>query len=315
MYKRVIVLVLLVLTLSIPPVNADTVSSISDTRCSGGETETVHYVHPGFDVHMVYNFTFDESQQLLCVNVENVGGHPVNGGFRAIVDNRGLETPRPELEPGETMSTTENVSPWLNLFDDNHTVSVGARGNNTEFNFTHEINASSPDVPSPKITDVDVLRYEQNNSTALQVSTHNPTKRAYGFYIQAETFGTKGVFDIGTPASNQTEQVLLPLEESPDEVIAGKVRIFHKWGVSNGMYDQKEFMSKPNETVNARDVAFTRVPGTVDTYNYHNESAAKYREGYVDDDALPPLQKKIGAALVVLLPAVALLVRRYRKSR
>ena len=315
MHKRVMVVVLLAVAFTAVPVHADTVSAVPNTSCDGGETETVHYTHPGFNVQMVYHFTFDESQQLLCVNVENVGENPESGGYNVIVDNYGLETPRPELEPGETMSSTHNVSPWLNLFDDNHTVSVGARGNNTEFNFTHSINASSLDVPSPKISDIEIVRDEQNSSTALKVSLYNPTKRGYVFYIQAETFGTDGVYRVEAPQPNQTEQVLLPLEESPDEVIAGKVRIFHKWGVSNGMYDQKEFMSKPNESVNAWDVSFDRVPGTVDEYDYHNESAAKYREGYVDDDALPPLQKKIGAALVVLLPAVALWMRRRRKHR
>ena len=315
MRKRMTVLVVLAIAVAVSPVHAGTFSTAPDNHCEDGRTETIHYAHPGFGDRLVYHFAFDESQQLLCVNVKNIGENPESGGYNVIIDNRGLETPRPELEPGEKLSVTHNVSQWLGLIGDNHTVSVGARGNNTKFTFTRKVNASNPDVPSPQITDVDVLRYEKNDSTALLVSTYNPTKRPYGFYVQTETFGTKGEFRIGAPAPNQTDRILLPLEESPDEVIAGKVRIFYDWGVSEGKYDQKEFMSKPNESVNSWDVSFDRVPGTVDEYDYHNESAAKYREGYVDDDALPPLQKKIGAALVVLLPAVALWMRRRRKHR
>jgi hypothetical protein len=309
------VLIVLAMTMAVQPVHADTISATPSNSCDGGETETIRYTHSGFDVEMVYNFTFDESQQLLCVNVKNTGDHPASGGYRTIVDNRGLETPRPELEPGETMSSEHNISPWLNLFDDNHTVSVGARGNNTEFNFTHEINASNPNIPSPEISNISVVRDHQNNSTALRVSLYNPTKRGYVFYTQTETFGTDGVYRAEAPQPNQTESVLLPLDEGPDEVIAGKVRIFHRWDVSNGKYDQKEFMAKPNKSVNSWDVPFDRVPGSVDEFDYHNESAAKYREGYVDDETLPPLQRKVGAALVVLFTTGMLWAWRRRKNR
>jgi hypothetical protein len=74
-------------------------------------------------------------------------------------------------------------------------------------------------------------------------------------------------------------------------------------------------MAKPNESVNSWEIPFDRVPGTVDEYDYHNESAAKYREGYVDDETLPPLQRKVGATLVVLFTTGIIWAWRRRKNR
>jgi hypothetical protein len=270
-----------------------------------------------FGLHLVYNFTFEEGDSELCVSIKNKGEHNETAGYGATVDNEGVRSERPELKPGEVHSVTHNVDSLLSIYQNNHSVMMWVSGTKHRFNFTRHINASSPDVPAPEITSVDVLRNQENNSTSLQVSTHNPTERGYGFYVQVETLVTNGGYTVAAPQPNKTETVTLPLDEGSDEVVAGKVRIFEKWGVSKGMYDQKEFLAKPNETANAWDDSFDRVPGTVDTYNYENESAAKYRDDYEGDkdDSLPKTQRRIGAALVVVLPLVALLGWRRWKHR
>jgi hypothetical protein len=205
-----------------------------------------------------------------------------------------------------------NVTNYLNVLRDKHTVSVGAHGQNVQFNFTRELNASSPDVPSPYISDVDVRRHEGNSSTALEVDVHNPTKRGYGVHVQAETFGTDGVYRIGAPQENETKTFVLPLEERSDAVVAGKVRVFDDWGEPESKFDQKEFMAKPDEGVNAWDIHFERVPGTVDEYSYSNESARQHRAGYVNDEALGPLERRSGAVLVVAALVGAVAWRRRR---
>lgn len=113
----------------------------------------------------------------MCVNVENLGETVVYSAFGLLVDDTGFSPEMPDLEAGESKFVSRNVTEYANTLRDNHTVDVHARGQRFHFNFTHELNASSHDVPTPYISDVDVTRDEDDDSTALVVSMHNPGER------------------------------------------------------------------------------------------------------------------------------------------
>lgn len=286
--------------------------SVSETKeyCEGIEKDTIVKKDVGADLHIEYEFQFSEENHRLCVEIKNEGNRTGLSGFRAKVDGEGVAPQMPNLEPGESELVVKNLTEYLDVRQDHHIVSVGAYNKSFQYNFTEVLNASSPKVSSPYITDVEVLRDQENGSTALEVSTHNPSKLGYSFYVQAETFETKGVYRVGAPQENETSQVVLPLNESSDEVVAGKVRIFDDWANSEGKFDQKEFMARPGNETNAWDDHFERVPGTVDRYDYDNETARQYRDGYVDKDFLSPWERRAGAGLLVALVGGAVWWRR-----
>ncbi|MXR19495.1 hypothetical protein [Halobacterium bonnevillei] len=279
----------------------------AENPCKGAGKDKVIEKSNISDFHVEYQFQFSEELEKFCVKVKNKGEMNASSGFSASADNIGLKQESPILGPGESVLVTKNVTEYLNVVKDNHTVKLGAYQEFYYYNFTRELNATSSDVPSPYIKNVSVIRDQENDSTALRVETYNPSKRGYGMYVQVETFGTDGEYTIAAPQENETHPVTIPLKESSDEVVAGKVRIFDEWAESDGKFDQKEFIAKPSEDTNAWDDNFEQVPGTVDEYTYSNESAEQYREDYVDEDVLSPLEKRVGAVLSVLLVVGAVL--------
>lgn len=315
MVSERLVLILVVLVVfsmaSVPPA----ASLESKTPCEGVETNTAVEKSDISDRHLKYYFQFSEDSRTLCVKVENKGETETRSSFVTAVDGIAAGPEMPTLEPGESTFVTKNVTEYLNVNKNIHTVRVGVYPDFYNYNFTHELNASSPEVSSPYIRDVEVLRHAENDSTSLRVTTFNPGKRAYSMYVQVETFGTDGRYTIAAPQPNQTDVETIQLDESSDEVVAGKVRIFDEWAESSGKFDQKEFMAKPGEDTNAWDDHFEQVPGTIDEYTYSNESAERHRADYVDEDVLSPLEKQVGAALTVILLVGGLLWRRRRKFR
>jgi len=299
-----ILIVSLVFSLaSVPP--ASTLES--KAPCEGIETNTTVEKSDISNRHLKYYFQFSKSTRTLCVKVENKGETEMRGSFVTAVDGIAAGPEMPKLEPGESTIVTKDVTDYLDVNKNTHTVRLGVYPDFYMYNFSYELNASSPKVPSPYIRDVEVVRDKQNDSTSLRVTTLNPGKRAYSMYVQVETFGTDGRYTIAAPQPNQTDVETIQLDESSDEVVAGKVRIFDEWAESDGKFDQKEFIAKPSEDTNAWDDNFEQVPGTVDEYTYSNESAEQYREDYVDEDVLSPLEKRVGAVLSVLLVVGAVL--------
>jgi hypothetical protein len=304
--KRLVVTVIALLFMAAPLSISPSTAQI-DEPCSGANINKVVEKSDQFDFHVEYQFQFSEKAKMYCVKVVNRGEINASSGFSAKVDGVGIEVNRTNLQPGQSVFLTQNIRGYMDVKRNNHTIELGAFQKFTQYNFTHKLNASSPKVPSPFIRDVKVVRDEQNDSTSLRVTTFNPGKRAYSMYVQVETFGTDGRYTIAAPQPNQTDVETIQLDESSDEVVAGKVRIFDEWAESDGKFDQKEFIAKPSEDTNAWDDNFEQVPGTVDEYTYSNESAEQYREDYVDEDVLSPPEKRAGAVLSVLLLVGAVL--------
>jgi len=309
--SRLFVLVPILLVATTPLVVAGSDMPFQNP-CNGAEEKTVVDKNPDFNSHIKYTFQFSQENHRYCVLVENKGDAPTLSNFDATADGRTAAPEMPTLEAGESKYVTRNVTKYLDVKRDNHTVTLGVFETTYVYNFTQEMNASDPDVPAPYIENVEVARNEENDSTALRVAVRNPTKRGYGIYVQAKTFETKSVDDIGAPQENETQVFTLPLEESSSDVVAGKVRVFDNVGEPAGKFDQKEFLAKPGNDTEAWDDEFENMPGVGDSPDYSNETARQYREGYVNDELLSPLERQVGAVLTVLVLVGGVLWRRRR---
>ena len=311
--SQLFTLIVVVLLIATSPVLVGGSSKQSGNPCNGAEKKIVVDKDPTFNSHVKYTFQFSPEKNQYCVLVANKGEHKTASAFGATVDDRTAAPEMPTLQPGESKFVVKNVTEHLDVKRDNHTVTLGVFETTYVYNFTQEMNASDPDVPAPYIENVEVVRYDDNGSTALKVAVRNPTKRGYGIYVQAKSFETKSVDDIGAPQENETRVFTLPLKEASGDVVAGKVRVFDNVGEPEGKFDQKEFLAKPGNDTKAWDDEFETMPGVGDSPDYSNESARQYRDGYVDDDYLSPRNQKIGAGLTVALLFVGVLWRRRRR--
>ena len=306
MHKDRFSIAVVVVLLVCSPVFAPIATAQPDSACNGAEKNTVVKKSPGVEYHIEYTFQFSPETNQYCVLVENKGEGETLSGFDASVDGRTAAPEMPTLAAGESKYVEKNVTDQLDVLRDNHTVTLGIFNDTFVYNFTRELNATNPDVPAPTIRDVEVIRHEENDSTSVRIVVHNPTKRGYNIYVQAKTFGTRRVDDIGAPQPNKTSVFTLPLKEGTDVVVGGKVRVFDNWGEPNSRFDQKEFLSRPGNDTEMWDKPFETMPGTDSAASYNNETSKQYRANYVDDDYLSEQERKIGAVTaVVLLVAVA----------
>ncbi len=306
--SKIPILVILVLSLAVAPPATAVPTEQSENPCAGADKYIVVDKEQSFGLHMVYSVQFLERDNRVCIEVENKGEMEFPSGFGLWIDGDEFSPEMPDLESGESEFVSKNATSYLNTVRDHHTVRVVVVGKEFRFNFTQNLNASSPAVPTPYISEVNISR--DGESPQLVATVHNPGKRAYGIHVRTETFETDSELEIGAPQPGNTSQFRLELDESTDDVIAGKVMIYDDPGEPAGKFDQKEFMAKPNETANAWDDHFEQVPGGTVESDYDNETARQHREGYVDDEALSPLERRAGAALVVLTLIGGVLWRR-----
>ncbi|WP_353634133.1 hypothetical protein ABSL23_13625 [Halobacterium sp. NMX12-1] len=307
--KRLIVIIAVAGLVFMPAVTAFD-GNQSQNTCKGAKENKVVDKDEDFSFHIEYNIQFSEDNKMACIVVENKGELEFPATFTLSVDGDGFSPKMPDLEGGESKSVTLNTTKYIDATRDNHSVNIGAGGKESAFNFTKKVNSTSPSSSTPYVGDIQINR--SGTPTELIATVHNPGKRAYALHVRAETFETEGAFDIGAPQPGNTSEFQIPLDEGPNEVVAGKVMVFNDTGSPDGKFDQKEFMAKPNETASAWDDHFEQVPGERADVSYDNETARQYREGYVDDEALSPLERRAGAVLVVFALVGAVLWRRSR---
>lgn len=297
--RRSLLLAFLVVSASlvcIQPADAEP----GDSPCENATETTVVEKASKFGTHVEYTFQFSKQSNTYCVEVVNKGDTKSLSDFGAEVDGKAVSRNMPTLEPGESIYVTKNITGYLDVRRDNHTVELGAYQKSVTYNFTQRSTSENSTIPSPVISDVEVVRDENNGTAALRVSTFNPAKRGYAFYIQVETFETNGAYTVAAPQENETSTVLIPLDESAEDVVAGKVRIFDEPSQPETKFDQKEFMAKPGNVTNYWDVEFKQVPDSAETYSYQNETARAEYRGW-DENLLTPVQKQVGAVATVVL--------------
>jgi len=305
--KRVLLLVA-ILSLAAVPTAAAVPIDKSENSCEGAKKYKTTDIDETFNLHVAYIVRFLEEENRVCVEVKNKGDVKYPGEFGLWVDGDGFSPEVGSLDGGESKFVSRQITSYLDTTQDNHSVRIVASEQKFTFNFSHHLNASSPDVPTPYVKDVRVVR--GSNSTELVTTVHNPGERGYALHVRAETFETEEAFDIGAPQPGNSSEYRFELDEAPGDVVAGKVMVFNDTGQPEGKFDQKEFLARPNGTANAWDDHFEQVPDGTTDVSYENETARQYRDGYVDDEALSPTERRAGAVLVVVLLIGGVLWRR-----
>jgi len=311
MASKRLILVLILVSFAVTPAISATSMPAGKNPCLGEKKYIATELDESVGLHSKYTVQFDEDEKQICIKRENKGKGKALTSVGILVDGRGISPGTKELEENESSFFSKNVTEYIDATADNHTISINAGSKDLNFNFTHHINTTAKNSPTPKFTDLEIVR-DSGDKSILIATVHNPGKRAYALHVQAETFETEGAFEIGAPQPGNTSEFQIPLNEGANEVVAGKVMVFNDTGSPDGKFDQKEFMAKPNETANAWDDHFEQVPGERADVSYDNETARQYREGYVDDEALSPLERRAGAVLVVFALVGAVLWRRSR---
>jgi len=313
----IVVLVSLLVVSAATPVGAANIQA--DPDCEG---ETWTGVDKELDgrVEVRYTATFNQQKKLVCFSAENVGEIDTYGRFVLIVDDRTVPTMSVgSLSTGETCSVRRNVTGWIDVTAENHSVKVSTYADGAQFNFTERFNDSKEGgFPSPYITDVEVLRNQSAGETTLEVTATNPANRSYFPSVVVKTFETDTYRELPSTPDNHTLVYHVPLEEAPGETVVGDIKLYDHWKYSDGKFDRKEFVAKPNDSIRSWEPAFEEVPNVsqmnAEIY-YENESAKKFRDQGPDVKPISEQASRIGAVATVLLVVGGIWWRRRRKFR
>ncbi|MFC3476813.1 hypothetical protein [Halobacterium litoreum] len=272
------------------------------------------------EIEVQYTITFDQSERLVCVSAENVGEKKTKAGYGIQVDDRTVRNlPSERIAPGETFSAQSNITGWIDVTAENHTVRAGTYAGTAVFNFTERFDESEEGgFPSPYITDVEVLRNQSSGETTLEVTATNPANRSYYPSLLVKTFETPTSRDLPNRPDNHTLVYHVPLEESPGETVVGELKLYEHWKRSDGKFDREEFVANPNGTDRSWERAFEEVPNLSDMNEevyYENESAKKYRDQGPDVKPISERASRIGAVATVVLVVGGLGLWRRRKRR
>lgn len=272
------------------------------------------------DVEVEYEITFDEKENLVCVSAINTGEIETLAGYSLYVDDRTVPVNSTrELDPGDSLSAVRNITTWMDATAENHTVNVGTYGGTATFNFTQRINESKQGgVPTPQISDVEIVRDHRGGEITLKVTAKSHADRVYSPSLVVKTFETPIQRDLPSTPDNNTLVYKFRLEEGPNETVVGEIKLYEHWKMADGKFDKVEFVSEVGKDSVVWDAEFKNSP-TLEELNadqkYENESARKYRDQGPDVKPISETESKIGAVLTVALLVGAVWWRRRRKYR
>ncbi|WP_162991573.1 hypothetical protein [Halostella salina] len=262
-----------------------------------------------------YKVRFDSTENKIHVFAENSNDFKQPASFYIDVDDQTNQHRTLELASGETWNRSWNVSNSIDAMQDNHTVEFIAYNATTKFNFTREIDASnSPGVPTPRITDIELVEAKVygEQTTAVRVAVENPAKQLYSSIIIVNTRETTYSRRVANAAPQNDTTRLVPLEEDPDTLIAGEVRLHYgNLSVAEEGFDQREFVGR----VDGELAVYNRTYEPIEphwsrnqTYHYENESVEQQIEANEEHTTLDYAIVAAGG-LVTLLLAVRLVRR------
>ena len=218
------------------------------------------------------------SGEQIRVNVTNNLTRNVEVGLSVRVDDRKLRDFSSDLTPGEQRNWTFNITPHLDITQDNHTVTVSTFGDYTQYNFTREIDASSTEaIPKPHITNVEVTNgtIDGEQSAVAKVSVSNPSIQAYGTKLMVFTEGTDGSFYDATLPPGENRTITVELLDQRGAKVAGEARLYtENLSRPEGAMDQVEFVGRAGEntTVWSESYEPVKAPWRAEHYQYQNES-------------------------------------------
>jgi hypothetical protein len=194
------------------------------------------------------------------------------------VDNQRVYDKDLRLDSNESHTERINLTPGINVNQDNHTVTFSTYGNHTQFNFAREIDSSDPGtIPTPKITDVEVTSgtVEGQESVVANVTLANPSEQLYSTKLMVHTVGTDGSLYPASVRPGDTRTITVELLDEPGAEIAGEARLYTgNMSTDEGAIDQVEFAGAVEGGTSVWDTSYEPVRPTWmdDNYEYENAS-------------------------------------------
>lgn len=266
---------------------------------------------------IVYYIIFDKDDSTASVQVRNpTDWEDKITGYIIRVDGQRVHDSDFRLDQGEERTETVNITPGINVNEDEHTVTFSTYGNATQFNFTREIDSSnSGTVPTPHISDVEVANGTAKGepSAVANVTIVNPSDQLYSTKLMVHTVGTDGSLYPASVRPGDSRTIEVELLDERGAEIAGEARLYTgNMTTEEGALDQVEFAGQAGAETSVWDASYEPVRPTWmnDNYEYENASyerglGEKLSRGY-DIEGIPVIY----FAVAVLLGGMTL--RRFR---
>jgi hypothetical protein len=227
---------------------------------------------------VVYNVSFSEQNSTVYIEAFN----PTKWdneitGYGIQVDGQRVQNTNYRLDENERRTETIDITPGINVNEDNHTVKFATYGNSTQFNFTREINSSSPgEVPTLYISDVEVTTgtIDGEPSAVANVTLVNPSQQLYSTKLMVHTIGTDGSLYPASVRPESSRTITVELLDDREGEIAGEARLYTgNLTTEEGAMDQVEFVGEAGSETQVWNASYDPVRPTWMNNNYEYSNA------------------------------------------
>lgn len=240
-------------------------------------SETI-YSSSGIEHSLQFNVN---GNSLLVKSINPLDWDDKIAGYRISVDNQQIYESNIRLNSGEQHTKEINITPGINVNQDNHTVTFSTYGNYTQFNFTREIDSSDPGaIPTPYISDVDVTdgTVKGESSVVANVTLVNPSEQLYSTKLMVHTVGTDGSLYPASVRPGDTRTISVELLDERGAEIAGEARLYTgNMTTDEGAIDQVEFAGAVESDTSVWNASYESVRPTWMSDNYEYENASYER--------------------------------------
>jgi hypothetical protein len=226
-----------------------------------------------------YRVSLQANDSTLTVDYENPTTDEITAsGYVVSVDGQRIYEENLNLSANEHRTEEINITPGINVNEDEHTVSFSTFGGHTQFNFTREINSTNSDkIPTPHIADVTIGEGTINGepSAVANVTLVNPSEQLYSTKLMVHTTGTEGSLYPASVRPGDSRTITVELLDERGVETAGEARFYAgNMTTKEGALDQVEFAGRAGEQTQVWDTSYEPAKPTwmSDHYRYHNES-------------------------------------------
>ncbi len=290
-------------------VSAGPVSSAS----SGPSTDRVIESEKG----VIYTIDLNLEDLVLNISAHNPNDESVSSWLDVRIDRTTVRNGELNLSAQEYRNTSYNLSNSIAATRDRHQLTVGTVGDLTTYGFELVLNSSNG-VPLPEIENVEVTRatLDGEETTALRITVRNEANVQYLTDIRVTTLETNSGGHSGrVPIEETRRTVLIPLNEEPEMIVAGEVRLYTGWVHNESrISDQVEFEGTVDGETAVWDREFEPIQidyanRDVEEYQYQN-ATVKSKNDEIWRERLKPVAAVAGVLLVGILLVVSVLSRR-----
>ncbi len=226
-----------------------------------------------------YQISFSPNDSTVVVGYRNPTENKIKlSGYVITVDGQQIYEDDFNLSEGEHRTKEINITPAINVNQDEHTVTFSTFGGHTQFNFTRKIDsAEAENIPTPYIEDVTVTEgtIDGKPSAVANVTLVNPSEQLYSTKLMVHTVGTDGSLYPASVRPGDSRTITVELLDDPGAEIAGEARFYAgNMTTEEGALDQVEFAGKAGGETRVWNTSYEtgRPTWMDDNYRYQNSS-------------------------------------------